>query len=135
MPTADVLRISQSADRARAGLCLIYGPAPAKPDYAGFMGVIVETGEAQPVAFVRAEAGPMDSEIPRPDRRKEDLRHLDVNALAARKFEQQVWKCINGMIARDQPASTTQPSPWKGRTPRGVDDRTILIVPNQSVGW
>ncbi len=134
-PTADIQRISQSADRARAGLCLIYGPSLTELDHAAFMGVIVETPDTRPVAFVRAEAGPMDSETPRPDRRKQDLRHLDVNDLAARKFEKQVWNCVNELVARDQPATTTQPSPWKGRTPRGIDDRTILIVPNQSVGW
>ncbi len=134
-PTSDVRRISQSADRARAGLCLIYGPATADPDHSAFMGVIVDTVDTRPVAYVRAEAGPMDSEIPRPDRQKEDLRHLDVNDLAARKFEKQVWKCVVELIARDRPAATTQPSPWRGRTPRGVEDRTILILPNQPVGW
>jgi len=134
-PDDDRSAIIQAAKRLKAGLCLIYGYSPAPDDQsASLAGVIVETATEKPLAYVRATAGPEDFEPPRLDRLKEDLRIKDANYLVARKFEQQVFRGIIGMIEKDQPPTSTQPSPWKDHTTIPPELPPIYIVPNQPIG-
>jgi len=125
-PDSELAVLAAAARRLEAGLCLVYGPSPAEPEYAGLWGVILDTQTAAKVAFVQAQAGPADYEPPHADRRKEDLRHRDPNYLVQQKFQHQVRQCILALIERDVPATTTQPSPWKTGPPRATP---IYVVP------
>jgi len=120
--------IVDAARRLDASLCLVYGPSPAEPAYAGLWGVILDTKTSAKVAFVQAQAGPIDYEPPHADRREEDMRHRDPNYLVVRKFQHEVRNCILANLARDQKLTTTQPSPWQTEEPR---PNPVYVVPLQ----
>ena len=128
-----------SAEYLQAGLLLIYGPREGPAQGAALAGMIYEVETRKPLAFVQAQASIEDYEVPRPDSPKHDLRHVDADYLAARKFERQVWACVRELIAKDQPPTATQPSPWKQAilepkiiAPEG--DGPVYVIPNRS-GW
>ena len=125
-PDGELEVLAASARRLEGGLCLVYGPGPAKPEHAGLWGVILDTQTAAKVAFVQAQAGPADYEPPHADRRAEDMRHRDPNYLVRRKFQHQVRQCILALIERDLPPTATQPSPWKTGPPRATP---VYVVP------
>lgn len=135
-PDSDLSEITRVAGRQEAGLCLVYGPAPAGPDNAGLWGVILDTQTGEQVAFLRAEAGPVDYEPPRSDRLEKDWRHRDPNYLAVVRFQQEVRKCLLALIHRDEAPATTQPSPWHDHSSQ--PDLDIFMLPGHNYrtpGW
>ncbi len=118
-PEAKVDELVASAGRLGSGLCLVYGPSQADPQFAAFSGVLFDTASGSPVATVGASAGPTDMEPQPPGRPKNDLRHEDVNEIAARKFERQVRRCVDDLIRRDQ-KSSPQGNPYEGYQPTPV---------------
>lgn len=132
-PDAQPDEIAASARRLEAGMCLVYGPSLAEGGNAGLWGVITDTASNERLAFIRAQAGPYDFRPPPSDRPREDLRHLDVNYLAERKFQQEVRKCLLAMIANDSPPATTQPSPWRTDTPAAM--QPVIVVPERTGRW
>ncbi len=132
-PDARPEEITVSARRLEAGLCLVYGPSPAEAGYAGLWGVIADTASNTRVAFVQAQAGPKDFQPPPADRPSEDLRHVDPNYLAERKFQQEVRKCLLALIAMDSPPATTQPSPWRTDAPAAM--QPVIVVPERVGRW
>lgn len=134
-PNCDLDQVIRAVRRVNIELCLIYGPRLASDDSAAFAGVIIDTETGTRLAYIQSEAGVFDFEPPRPDRPKNDRSHQDVNYLAARRFEREARGCIIELINRDQPAPTTQPSPWRGMELRGpVEPVPLYIVPNSRVG-
>ncbi len=135
-PDCDLDQVISVVRRRGIQLCLIYGPRMVPDDCAGFAGVIVDSGTGEHLAFIQSQAGILDFEPPRPDRPKHDRSHQDVNYLAARRFERQARNCFLEMVARDQPAATTQPSPWRESQGLRVpsDSVPVYIVPNRRVG-
>ena len=133
-PDVNLHEIIASVARLEASLCLVFGPSAAAQDHAAWTGVLVEVPTGRHVACLRAEAGPADFEPPHTDRVKEDERHRDVNYLSACKFEQQVRHCMLELIGRDQPFTTTQPSPWRTATTQPALS-PIYIIPNRHAGW
>jgi len=132
-PSCSLEEVIHVARRLELDLCLIYGPRLVPDDAAGFAGVMVDARDGEHVAYIQSQAGILDFEPPRPDRPKHDRSHQDVNYLAARRFERQVRECVLAMISRDQPATSTQPSPWRTAQPWGVpaDSVPVYIVPNR----
>lgn len=124
----DLAKVVTTAGRMNASVCVIWGPAEAPADHAALLGVVMAADTGLPVACVRAEAGPADFLEPAPDQVKADLRHKDVNHLVARKFENQVRRCVRELIARDQPTTTMRPSPW-------MADGTCLGAPPPPPGY
>lgn len=135
-PDCDLEQVIQAVKRLNIELCLVYGPRMVPDDCAGFAGVIIDVQTGDHLAYVQSEAGIFDFEPPRPDRPKHDRSHQDVNYIAARRFEREVRNCILEMIARDQPAAATQPSPWRDSKDLRVpaDSVPVYIVPNHRVG-
>ncbi len=135
-PNCDLKQVIESVRRIGIELCLIYGPRMVPDDCAGLAGVIIDEENGQYLAYIQSQAGITDFEPPRPDRSKYDRSHQDVNFLSARRFEQQVRACMLELIAQDQPAASTQPSPWRNmqelRLP--ADSVPAYIVPNHRVG-
>ncbi|HOW69836.1 MAG TPA: hypothetical protein PKY77_04475 [Phycisphaerae bacterium] len=131
VPETTLPDLVESARRLRASLCLVYGPSPAEPSYAGLWGIILDTQTGNQVAFVQAQAGPEDFQPSQPDRRKGDLRRCDVNYLAYRKFQEQTRQCIMALIAKDTAPITTQPSPWKDDDPR----LKLYLIPTRATTW
>lgn len=135
-PDCDLKQVIEAAKRIRIELCLIYGPRSVPDNCAGLAGVILDVNSGQYLAYVQSQAGIFDFEPPRPDRSKYDRSHQDVNYLSARRFERQVRACMLELIDRDQPATTTQPSPWRDmqqlRLP--ADSIPAYIVPNHKTG-
>lgn len=131
-PDAPVSGILASAKRVNSGLCLVYGPASTAPDHAALHGVLLDTDSNAAIAFIRADAGPCDFEPKPPDRVKKDQRNEDVNYLVARQFEQHLRCCILELIERDQPRTTTQPSPWNRED---AIPRPVYVLPNQPAGF
>jgi len=112
-PDCSLQEVLAATRRIRVELCLIYGPRPmVDKDSAGLAGVVIDANSGQYLAYIQSSASPLDFEPQRPDRLAEDLSHQDVNAIAARRFEQHAKDCIVKMIDQDQPSPTTQPSPW-----------------------
>lgn len=135
-PDCDLDEVIHVCRRLGIELCLIYGPRMVPDGCAGFAGVIIDPNTGEHLAFIQSQASILDFEPPRPDRSKYDRSHQDVNYLAARRFEREVRKCFLAMVARDQPAPATQPSPWReSRTLRmPADSVPVYIVPNRRVG-
>ena len=132
-PTADLRQIAGSARRLEAGLCLVYGPAPAEAEHAALWGVILDSTSVAKLAFVQAEAGPGEFEPPPSDRLPEDRRHWDVNYLARARFQQQVRQCVLALIEQDRPSATTQPSPWQGKPVH--EQQIYLLPPRPTPAW
>ena len=132
-PEAGLAEITGAARLAKCSLCLIWGPSRAEPGHAALMGVLMDARHGHQVAFVQADAGPEDFQPPAKDHFKEDRRHVDVNYLAARKFEQQVKDCVFELIARHPGPPSTQPSPWQAAATRPADLPAIpvYVVPNR----
>ncbi|HOA72122.1 MAG TPA: hypothetical protein PL151_05650 [Phycisphaerae bacterium] len=129
--------VLEAVARLKVDLCLIYGPRMCSDvDNAALGGVILDVKTGNHLAYVQSEAGPLDFEPPRRDRSKYDRSHVDVNYLAARRFEREVRRCFMELIARDTPAASTQPSPWRyiheSRVPAGTVP--VQIVPNRRTG-
>lgn len=122
-----VRRVSSSARRLNAGLCLLYGPAHAQADEAALMGHLVDTQTGRTLACIQAVATPADFEAVRSDRPDGDERHRDVQYLAARKFEGLVRQCVIELMHRDEPPTTTRPSPWQGMPLH--EQPTIYVIP------
>jgi hypothetical protein len=135
-PDCDLKQVLEAARRQRIEMCLIYGPRQAPDGDAGLAGVIMDAASGQYLAYIQSQAGPADFEPPRPDRPKHDRSHQDVNYLAARRFEREVRNCFLELVGRDQPAATTQPSPWRESQGLRVpsDSVPVYIVPNRRVG-
>jgi len=112
VPTHDPDAIAEAARRRDASLCVVYGPGPAPSGSAGLWGVILESGAARPLAFVRAEAGPPDFKPPRTDELRDDLRAL----LQLR--------------ARDDRPPTTQPNPWRDAS---RPNQPVYIIPGRTM--
>lgn len=130
-PDCGLEEVIDAARRLELELCLIYGPRLVEDDCAGLGGVIFEVATGEPLAYVQSRAGGLDFEPPRPDRSKYDRSHQDVNYLAARRFEREVRKCFLALIARDQPAAATQPSPWRTSLDLPADSLPVYIIPNR----
>jgi hypothetical protein len=137
-PEAGVAEITRAARLAKCTLCLIWGPGAAQPGHARLMGVLMDARDGHEVALLQAEAGPEDFKPPAKDHFKADRRHLDVNYLAARKFEQQGKDCLFQLIARDRPLPAIQSSPWLSAAttrPAGTSPIPVYIVPNRPARW
>jgi len=132
-PDLDLDDVVGCARRVRAELCLIFGPKPAAAAHAGLAGVVFDTATGRQLAYVQADAGPEDFTSPRADRPKGDLSHLDVNFIAARKFDHQLRECMAALIALDEPRATTQPIPYVPATqPEPVP---LYVIPNRRMGY
>lgn len=131
VPETTIPELVESARRLQASLCLVYGPSPAQPGCAGLWGIVLDTATGDQVAFIQAQAGPNDFQPLQPDRQKRDLRRCDVNYLVYRKFQEQTHQCILALIAKDTPATTTQPSPWKDNDPR----LKLYLIPTRGTAW
>ncbi len=117
MPTRELDAIAEAARRRDASLCLVYGPAPARgEDYTALWGVIVRSADALPLASVQVQAGPPDFLPPANDRSRHDLRHIDPDYLAMRKFQRHARAAMLALQARDDRPTATQPSPWRDRS-------------------
>lgn len=125
--------IVAGARRLKADLCLLYGPAPAPTEHTAYAGVIRETEAGRIVALVRAQAGPPDYTDQRVDTVKEDQKHIDPTYIAARRFEQQVRRCVLQLTAQDVPVAATQPSPW---SQHGKDKPApMYILPDRRIDY
>lgn len=133
-PQAELAQIAAVARRVGAGLCLVFGPAPAGPEHAALAGVILDAKTQEPVALVQAQSGPADFELPRNDAPERDQRHRDPNYIVARKFDRQLRRCVLELMAKDQPLPTTMPSPWRYATTRPAPQR-VYIMPNRPARW
>jgi hypothetical protein len=135
-PEANLEKIAATAERMKAGLCVIWGPGPAHADQASLLGVIMDSRRRERIACVQAVAGPQDFLEPTPDQMHGDLSHEDVNYIVARKFQQQVRNCIDELRARDVRAPATQPSPWGATSqPANRSLVPVYIIPNRSTNW
>lgn len=130
-PDCGLEEVLDAARRLGLELCLIYGPRLVEDGCAGLGGVIFEVATGKPLAYVQSRAEILDFEPPRPDRSKYDRSHQDVNYLAARRFEREVRNCFLVLTARDRPAATTQPSPWRTSRELPADSLPVYIVPNR----
>jgi hypothetical protein len=135
-PDCDLDQVIRSVRRLDIPLCLIYGPRMVLDDCGGFAGVIVDSNTGEHLAYIQSQASILDFEPPRSDRSKYDRSHQDVNYLAARRFEREVRNCFLELVARDQPAAATQPSPWRESESLRVPSNSVpvYIVPNRRVG-
>lgn len=133
-PEADHQEMNAASQRLKADLCLIYGPADAPVNSAALAGVILDAHTGEPVAHLRAQAGPSNYEPPHDDTFKEDLRYRDPAYLAARRFELQARRCMDELIRRDQPPPSTLPSEWRDRA-RENRERSLYVVPNFDMRW
>lgn len=109
---AGVKAVAANAARFDARLCLVYGAAAAEPDSAALIGVLLDTNDGSPVAYIQARATPADFEAPRPDGMQGDRRHVDVVYLATRRFQDEVRRCVLALIQRDG-AGPKRESPWR----------------------
>lgn len=136
-PDSDLEAVAAAAGRMNAGLCVIWGPGEAAPEHAALLGVVMNTHARQPVAFVRADAGPEDFQPRGADQLEGDLKHRDVDYLVARKFQRQVKDCVYELITRDSKPPATQPSPWRSATtpPPASPLGPVYIVPNRPSTW
>jgi hypothetical protein len=135
-PDANLDKIAATAERMKAGLCVIWGPGPAGPGEVSLLGVIMDSARRQRIACVQAVAGPRDSLQPAPDQMHGDLSHEDPNYIAARKFQQQVRECLYELRSRDIPAPATQPSPWRATSrPANQPLVPVYIIPNRPMNW
>jgi len=95
------------------GLCLTYAAYGDPVTETRMMGVLWNSVEHRPIAMLHAAA---DAELAA---YKNEIEHNPINAAqsradwqAARAFEAQLIRAIAGLIARDHPVASTQPSPW-----------------------
>ena len=132
-PTDDIDAIMAKAWRLKTELILLYGHASAPEGQVALTGVIRDTRIGNSVALVRAQAGPADYADHRVDTVEEDMRHIDPEYIAARKFEQQVRQCVLDLISRDTSLPTTQPSAWEEYSKQR--QQPAYIIRERPVDW
>lgn len=130
-----VQRLLEQAAYMGHTLCLVYGQQGDPAVDVERTGVLYETHSRRPLAAYRAAARvDVKAEKERPNSpSRDDPRLLRAEFIAARTFRTAVRDSLQELVRLDQPAATTQPSPWDGRRPNDslpfLSGREIMIIP------